>query len=642
MSPKRKKVAAKPKRTIQSEWFPETNPALEAMPTPWKVPGETVLDTELRLFCRAARWAYNGLREGRTREELKVAGQQLHGLNSRYIDEAVQWATEMLSSQKERLPGQIADLEQKIGRTEKKRSRAERQKQALGGYDARLAKLRKEYEELVAHRDAGTIPPAIFGGRKAFDERCKGKISQAEWRARRRNRLICRGDRTKKGNPHLRIHADEKGRFRLEVALSHLVDKGKDAPRLRGRLFVPPKYREDLRWALLDESPYTVELLRGTDGRYRAHITIEVDVAPLTVHVGPKALGIDLNPDRTSLVETDASGNALSRRTILHPELEHARRNKREVRIGEIAVAIVEWAHVCMAGLVLENLCFTQGRLDTDKRFNRMASQFVYRRLHAAILRQALERGVEVVLVPAAYSSAEGVLKYARDRGMSDHEAASYVLARRGLAKKDHGRMPRERVTAGVRARIEALVADLTKYRKELGTKQQDGKPGDRDKQVLLNRIRTVGRWIGRLAKWQQFNHGGRAWFMGVISEMRRRRWSRVFLLGGSNGSNNAVKEQGVLRTAGAGKRYPNRTGAVRRAIFERNRRGCTAPDQDLSQMKTGRSEDDWIDPSGLEARPEGPDESTARSLNLVWSRRDQARFFRVNPGGTGPSRGGS
>ncbi|MBI2571022.1 MAG: IS200/IS605 family element transposase accessory protein TnpB [Candidatus Schekmanbacteria bacterium] len=471
-----------------------------------------MLETELRLFCRAARWAYNALRQGRSREDLKIQGQDLHGLNSRYVDEAIQWATEILASQKERLPGQIADLEEKIARTEKKRSKAERLERALGGYDSRLKKLRKDHDELVAHQKAGTVPPAIFGGRKAFEERCQGKISRAEWRARRRNRLICRGDKTKNGNPHLRIFVDDTGHFRLEAALSHLVDKGKNAPRIGGGLFVPPKYRQDLHFAVLDGSPYTVEILRGEDGRYRAHITIEVDVAVLAVRVGPKALGVDLNPDRTSLVETDASGNAIDRRTVLHPELEHARRNKRDVRIGEIAAEIVEWACACRAGLVLENLSFTQGRLDTDKRFNRMASQFAYRRLQAAILRQAMERGVEVVLVPAAYSSAEGVLKYARDRGMSDHEAVAYVLARRGLAGRKHGRMPRERVTASVRARIMELVRDLTNHRREVKAKLLNSEPSDQER--LKNRIRTVGRWIGRLAKWQQLNHGGRAWFV--------------------------------------------------------------------------------------------------------------------------------
>ncbi|MBI2571193.1 MAG: hypothetical protein HYV63_29660 [Candidatus Schekmanbacteria bacterium] len=209
-----------------------------------------MLDTELRLFCRAARWAYNALREGRTREDLKIQGQDLHGLNSRYVDEAIQWATEILASQKERLPGQIAALEEKIARTEKKRSKAERLERALGGYDSRLKKLRKDHDELVAHQKAGTVPPAIFGGRKAFEERCKGKISNAEWRARRRNRLICRGDKTKNGNPHLRILVDETGHFRLEAALSHLVEKGKNAPRIGGGLFVPPKYGKDLHLAV--------------------------------------------------------------------------------------------------------------------------------------------------------------------------------------------------------------------------------------------------------------------------------------------------------------------------------------------------------------------------------------------------------
>jgi hypothetical protein len=45
----------------------------------------------------------------------------------------------------------------------------------------------------------------IFGGRKAFEDRLNGVVDNAEWKRRRLRPLTSRGDKTFRGNRHLRL-----------------------------------------------------------------------------------------------------------------------------------------------------------------------------------------------------------------------------------------------------------------------------------------------------------------------------------------------------------------------------------------------------------------------------------------------------
>lgn len=49
------------------------------------------------------------------------------------------------------------------------------------------------------------IPSVIFGTKKMFIKRCKALISKEEWINCRNNRIYSRGDKTKNGNPNLRV-----------------------------------------------------------------------------------------------------------------------------------------------------------------------------------------------------------------------------------------------------------------------------------------------------------------------------------------------------------------------------------------------------------------------------------------------------
>nr|WP_242652439.1 hypothetical protein [Desulfofarcimen acetoxidans] len=78
---------------------------------------------------------------------------------------------------------------------------------------AKIAKLQKRLEKeqrklafWQKHLDNNTFPPVVFGGKKLFQERCKGNITREEWQEVRSNRYLSRGDKTKGGNLNTRIY----------------------------------------------------------------------------------------------------------------------------------------------------------------------------------------------------------------------------------------------------------------------------------------------------------------------------------------------------------------------------------------------------------------------------------------------------
>ncbi len=87
--------------------------------------------------------------------------------------------------------------------------------------------------------------------------------------------------------------------------------------------------------------------------------------------------------------------------------------------------------------LAVENLDFGKGRMDTNKRFNRMASNFPYQKILDAVARRAFKEGVGLKSVWSAHTSTIGRWKYMNKYGISVHHAAALVIARRAMGLRE-------------------------------------------------------------------------------------------------------------------------------------------------------------------------------------------------------------
>ena len=176
---------------------------------------------------------------------------------------------------------------------------------------------------------------------------------------------------------------------------------------------------------------------------WRVFATTELPEVELTTDRRRGAIGVDLNADHLAVAETDASGNYLNAWRV--PLVTYGKNtNQAEAIIGDAVASIVQYAQEVGKPIVIEKLDFRQKKdaLEGEpRRYSRMLSSFSYGKIKAYFLSRGYREGVEVHQVNPAYSSVVGRVKFMERYGLTVHQAAALVLARRLLGCSE--RIPR-------------------------------------------------------------------------------------------------------------------------------------------------------------------------------------------------------
>jgi IS605 OrfB family transposase len=264
---------------------------------------------------------------------------------------------------------------------------------------------------VAAIKDEGVL----FGGKQAWKDMQAGTLSKKEWQERRNGQLYSRGDRTKNGNPNIRVVGDK-------LLVNDPSGRGKW---LEGRLFIPAKWKPVL-------DCYDVRLLYR-DGKFEVRVSwTEPDTPKLPTVAG--AIGVDCNPDGVAVVEVTGDGNLQRHQYEQEQRIQFAGRGKRDYDIKQLAVRVVDTAKEARKPLVVEKLNFSPGsRKKGYRKFRRTKSQFVYRQMLDAIKSRATREGVPLIEVHPAFTSILGNLKYAAPYRLNRHTAAALVIGRRGM-----------------------------------------------------------------------------------------------------------------------------------------------------------------------------------------------------------------
>ena len=118
--------------------------------------------------------------------------------------------------------------------------------------------------------------------------------------------------------------------------------------------------------------------------------------------------------------------------------------NQAEAIIGDAVASVVQYAREVGKPTVIERLDFRQKKAVLEgesRRYSRMLSSFSYGKVKAYFLSRGYRQGVEVHQVNPAYSSVIGRVKFMERYGLTVHQAAALVLARRLLGCSE--RIPR-------------------------------------------------------------------------------------------------------------------------------------------------------------------------------------------------------
>ncbi|WP_185819433.1 IS200/IS605 family accessory protein TnpB-related protein [Bacillus yapensis] len=150
-------------------------------------------------------------------------------------------------------------------------------------------------------------------------------------------------------------------------------------------------------------------------------------------------LGLDLNVDHIAWSNINAKGQ-LIKSGVFSFDLDGKTSEQITKIIENKAVVIVDLAMKLNKPIALEKLNTTQSKVSHpygNRKANKAMSQFAYNKMISAIKNRAEKMGVAVFDVNPAYTSQIGKIKYMKRLGISIHQAASYVIARRAMGFKE-------------------------------------------------------------------------------------------------------------------------------------------------------------------------------------------------------------
>lgn len=398
------------------------------------------VDDLMSRYCAAVRWSFKRFLDDWKTQDIRLAVQEKFNLNSRQANDAVYDAQSTIKSQHELVKRHYEKAKAKLEYTEKRIAEA-KSPQKITNLQKRLDKEQRKLAFWQKHLDNNTFPPVVFGGKKLFQERCKGNITREEWQESRSDRYLSRGDKSKGGNLNTRLYEID-GQINLDIA-AEPVQTGKSVRynRITVPIYLAHKpskktgkinginYRHMVLNYLKTGGAYQVEILRR-DGKYYVHVTIEQET-PVPYNA-KGAAGVDTNPDGLGVALTDYLGQYRGSLWLGQGEWTYARSNRRTNLIGEMAKRVVTLAKETGNALMMEDLKFKNDKSLTAK-FNRISHGFIWAKFLEYVDRCAAREGVPVIKVKPAFTSLIGILKYQHMYGISNHESAAYVITRRGL-----------------------------------------------------------------------------------------------------------------------------------------------------------------------------------------------------------------
>ena len=434
--------------------------------------GDAALAAYAELYGQVERKLFAEVAAGRSAAPLKSDYIREHGIPARLFNGVRVSLEGKVSAVRAAQKLRVDSLERRIAQAERQVAQAEEQGrwQQVHQKRRRLASLRSRLAGLEADIAAGRVR-LCFGSKRLWRKQHhleqNGYASheewQRDWRDARSNEFFVLGSR------------DETSGCQLCVA--SIADDGSLTLRLRmpdclaeeyGKYLVIPHVRfayghEQVLAALGSNAEYAAyrrehgeKAARATalgqaisyrfkrDAKgWRVFVSTEMMDVPVVTDKRRGAIGVDLNADHLAVAETDSSGNCINAWRV--PLVTYGKNtNQAEAIIGDAVASVVEYAREVGKPIVIERLDFRQKKsvLEGESRkYSRMLSSFSYGKIKAYFLSRGYREGVEVHQVNPAYSSVVGRVKFMERYGLTVHQAAALVLARRLLGCSE--RIPR-------------------------------------------------------------------------------------------------------------------------------------------------------------------------------------------------------
>lgn len=314
-----------------------------------------------------------------------------------------------------------------------------------GNLNYKLTRARQKLG-IVQKRLAANVPGIGFGSRKLFKQQYhleeNGYASHnewlADWRAARAHQCFFLGSGDESGGNQsctLSVSAGEgPSTLTLRIRLPDaLLRTGEDKYLVLQGLSFP--YDEPaLRQALARGQALSWRIHRDRKG-YRLMVSFARPAAPVsTLGAQYGAIGVDFNADHLAVTETDPGGNLIGSRRIELP-FEGKSTGQRAALLSDALEQVLAQALRAKKPIVIEDLDFEKKKKQMAQMSAAQAralSGLAYAAYQQLMASKCHRRGVQLLKVNPAHTSVMGRLKYAHPLGLSVHQAAAGVIARRG------------------------------------------------------------------------------------------------------------------------------------------------------------------------------------------------------------------
>ena len=431
---------------------------------------EDALAAYAELFGSVQRKLYADVCTGKSTASLKSIYLRQHGITARMFNSIRVSLEGRMAAAAESQKLHQATLEALIARVEKEiRSLVRRSAPLLIHQKRRrLANLKRRLTKVSANISAGKLK-LRFGPRRLWRAQhhlqSNGYADHAEWlsdwRDSRSDEFFVMGSRDETAGCNLCVATvAENGSLTLRLRMPNCLteEHGKylfisnvrfayGHEQILAALQSNAEYRKYRRLhrsitgsEVPDEIGQAISYRFKRDARgWRVFATTEMHKAPVITDRRLGVIGVDLNTDHLAIAETDNSGNYINAFSV--PLVTYGRSgHQADALIGDAVAEVVEYARQARKPLVIEKLDFRKKKLALDKEYSRLRrilSSFNYGKVKAYLLSRGYREGVEVYQVKPAYSSVIGRVKFMERYGLSVHQAAALVLARRLLSCRE-------------------------------------------------------------------------------------------------------------------------------------------------------------------------------------------------------------
>lgn len=418
------------------------------------------------LFSRLERKLYVRTLDGTSAPSLKNEFTGHHRIPARLFNSLRVSLEGRMDSRKANLFNQKVTLERQVAKAMKVLTKVEKKgnpnqvhqkKRRLHSLRDRLASVERDISEDVLR--------LCFGSRKLFHSQfhleANGYSSHedwlSDWRKARSDSFFLLGSRDEtSGNQMCVATVQEDGLLSLRVRVpdclsdrygKYLVIKGLHFNHGHHQVLAAlDSCREYREYRLSHEGAKQSEIpkflgqavsyrFKLDDKGWRVFVTTKRVKVPVVTNRRLGAVGVDLNADHLAVAEVDQPGNRLESFSI--PLATYGKSNGQASALtGDAVARLVAYAKSVGKPIAFEKLDFSQKRAqleDESPRSARLLSSFACGRFREYLLSRAQRKGVEVIAVNPAFSSVIGRVKYMERYGLSVHQAAAMVLARRLL-----------------------------------------------------------------------------------------------------------------------------------------------------------------------------------------------------------------